>query len=293
MLGVVFVHGVRSAARMWDPFGSLISGDEELSRIAAEPVPRFEYATGIWRSSFKPLTVIPSVSTAADSLKEYLATDAGAFDRLVLIGHSQGGLVIQRCLARMLAEGRGLELARIRRVVLLATPNTGSQLLLTARRVLVRRNPQERSLRPFDELVADTLRVVQRDIVHAPAAPTERSCRIPFSVYAGESDKVVTRASAQAVFPDAAVLPGDHFTIAKPDSPSHRTHATVHADLADSDAVTRLLLELRAAGADQAAADLDRRAENAGAFPHRFEPYGREPDGRPSPPWTARSIAAL
>ena len=123
---------------------------------------RFEYATGLFAARSR-LRVIPSVTTAADSLKEYLTTEAGGFKRVVLVGHSQGGLVIQRCLVRMLSEGRGRELARIRRVVLLATPNTGSQLLLSSRRVLVRGNPQERGLRPFDELVADTLRIVLRD----------------------------------------------------------------------------------------------------------------------------------
>jgi hypothetical protein len=236
-LGVVFVHGVRSSAKTWDAFASLIADDEQLRQVVVEPVPRFEYASGIMRSSWKPLTVIPSISTAADKLKAYLETQAEGLNRLVLVGHSQGGLVIQRFLARMLSEGRGLELARIRRVILLATPNTGSELWLSARRALVWGNPQEAELRPYNEMVADTARIVQRDIVHASAVPTARSCRIPFSVYAGEQDKVVTRAAAQGTFPDAAVLPGDHFTIVKPDSPRHYTYATVRrlllADAAD------------------------------------------------------------
>ncbi|MFD0634305.1 esterase/lipase family protein [Catenulispora yoronensis] len=227
MLGVVFVHGVRSSARMWDAFASVMAGDAELSGTVCEPVPRFEYATGVWRSSWKPSRVIPSISTAADSLREYLDTEAGNFESLVLVGHSQGGLVIQRCLVQMLAAGRGLELARIKRVVLLATPNTGSDLLMPARRRLVRGNSQEAELRPFNELVGDTFRVVARDIVAAASVPTQRSCRIPFSVYAAEQDGVVTRASAHAGFPDAAALPGDHFSVARPDSPQHRTYTTV------------------------------------------------------------------
>ncbi|WP_344667569.1 alpha/beta fold hydrolase [Catenulispora yoronensis] len=260
MLGVVFVHGVRASAGMWDAFATLMAGDAALAGVVAEPEPRFEYATGVFRSSWKALTVIPSISTAADSLKEYLITEAGDFERLVLVGHSQGGLVIQRCLARMLAEGRGLELARIRRVVLLATPNTGSELFLSARRALVRGNPQEEELRPFDELVADTVRSVQRDIVHAAAEPTERSCRIPFSVYAGEQDKVVTRASAQAAFPEAAVLPGDHSRIASPDSARHRTYTTVR----------RLLIA--AAKEDEPPAPARSEASQPSAIPHPLKP---------------------
>lgn len=227
VLGVVFVHGVRSSPGMWDSLARLVADDGDLAGVVSEPSPRFGYATGIWPSLWQPLKVIPSISTAADSLKEYLVTEAGQFEDLVLVGHSQGGLVIQRCLVRMLSEGRGKELERVRRVVLLATPNTGSQLMLSMRRALVRGNPQEKELRPFEELVADTARIVLRDIINAPQTTTERSCRIPFSVYAGEQDKVVTRASAQALFPEAAVLPGDHFGIARPTSAEHRTFATV------------------------------------------------------------------
>ena len=117
VLGVVFVHGINSSARAWDAFGGLIAQDEDLAGLVAEPPVRFEYATGLFAARSR-LRVIPSVTTAADSLKEYLTTEAGGFKRVVLVGHSQGGLVIQRCLVRMLSEGRGRELARIRRVVL-------------------------------------------------------------------------------------------------------------------------------------------------------------------------------
>ncbi|WP_194894606.1 alpha/beta fold hydrolase [Catenulispora pinisilvae] len=227
MLGIVFVHGINSSPSMWDAFADLLAHDPELTQILAEPTPRFGYATGLWRPWWRPLQVIPSITTAADSLKEYLTTEAGRYEGLVLVGHSQGGLVIQRCLVRLLSEGRGRELARIRRVVLLARPNTGSQLALAARRALIRSNPQERALRPYDELMADTLRVIALDVIYAPSEPSDRSCRIPFSIYVGEQDGVVTRASAQAMFPEAAALPGDHFSIARPTSHDHRTYATV------------------------------------------------------------------
>ncbi len=223
VLGVVFVHGILSEPAMWDSFAELIDGDEDLKRADVR-VLRFGYATGAVQ--VHPLRVLPSLDTVADSLKEFLATEAGGFERLVLVGHSQGGLVIQRCLVRMLAEGRGSELERIKRVVLLACPNTGSQFLLGLRRGLLQRNPQEKALRPFDEQLADTRRTLMRDIVHATEV-SARSCPIPFSVYAGESDGVVTPASARDTFPDAAALPGDHTSIARPTSREHRTYTTV------------------------------------------------------------------
>ncbi|HEV2347941.1 MAG TPA: alpha/beta fold hydrolase [Actinocrinis sp.] len=238
MLGVVFVHGFNSNPRMWDAFGRLVAGDRALSRAVAEALPRFGYATALRR--WHLARAIPSLDTAADSLKEYLRTEASPerFERLVLVGHSMGGLVIQRCLVRMLAEGRGQELTRVRRVVLLATPNAGSLLAAGTRRVLLGSNPQEQQLRPLNAQVADTLRIVLRDVVGAAVEPTERTCHIEFSVYAGESDAVVPPASAQAGFPDPLALPGDHFTIVRPDSHEHRTYTTIR----------RLLLE--ATGSD-------------------------------------------
>lgn len=229
-LGLVMVHGFMSGPKVWEPLRGLIAADRALGFI--EPL-TFEYATGLL--PVNPLRVFPSIDTVADSLKEYLVTEAGAYDQLLLVTHSQGGLVAQRYLARMLHDGRGAELARIQRLVMLACPSNGSELLLSLRRrALGGRHPQEKDLRPLNDQVSATLRTVVRDVVHATAI-TDRTCPIPVSVYAGESDGVVSRASAQSVFPDSSALPGDHSSILKADSPQHRTFT----------ALRRLLLATR------------------------------------------------
>ncbi|MFE8991085.1 esterase/lipase family protein [Streptomyces collinus] len=221
-LGVVLVHGIRSDAKVWKPLEKLIAEDTELGFVRTLP---FEYATGVKR--FHPLRIFPSIDTVADSLKEFLATEAGDFDRLMLVTHSQGGLVAQRYLARMLADGSGRELARIRRMVLLACPNNGSELLLSLRRnALGSRHSQESDLRPINDQVTGTLRTVLRDVVHATTV-SERTCPIDIKVYAGESDGVVPAASAQSVFPDSAALPGDHSSIVKAKTARHRTFTTL------------------------------------------------------------------
>ena len=73
------------------------------------------------------------------------------------------------------------------------------------------------------------------------------------------------------------------------------SRAATHISLTYPGYVVRLLEELRAAGAGEAAATLAVRAANAGMFQvfldagpgeassHRF---GREPDGTPSQPWS-------
>lgn len=227
-MGVVFVHGFRSSEDMWEPFTSLMAQDADLESIDALP---FSYATRLWQPD--PRRGIPSFDTVADSLKEFLDTEAESFRRLVLVGHSQGGLVIQRCLARMLAEGRGVDLARILRIVLFACPNNGSQFAMTLRRRFLGGNVQERQLRPLDEQITDTQRIVMRDVVHA-AQVGERTCPIPFSVYAGESDNIVTPPSARSVFPNAGVLPGGHSSIVRPTSRKHRSYTTLRRLLLDA-----------------------------------------------------------
>ncbi|MFG3657087.1 esterase/lipase family protein [Streptomyces sp. NPDC047706] len=221
-LGVVMIHGIRSGPKVWRPLEQLIANDEELGFVETL---QFQYATGVKR--LHPLRVFPSIDTVADSLKEFLATEAGDFERLMLVTHSQGGLVGQRHLARMLADGAGQELVRIKRVVMLACPNNGSELLLSLRRnILGLGHPQEKDLRPLNREVSATLRTILRDVVHATAV-SDRTCPIDFRVYAGESDRVVPAASAQSVFPDTAALPGDHSTILKADSADHRTFTTL------------------------------------------------------------------
>ncbi|GAA2663761.1 FG-GAP-like repeat-containing protein [Streptomyces lunalinharesii] len=262
-LGLVMIHGFMSGPKVWEPLRELITADRSLGFV--EPL-SFEYATGLL--PVNPLRVLPSMETVADSLKEYLATEAGAFDQLLLITHSQGGLVAQRYLARMLHDGKGGELARIQRLVMLACPSNGSELLLSLRRrALGVRNPQEKDLRPLNDRVSETLRTVLRDVVHATAV-TDRTCPIPVSVYAGESDGVVSRASAQSVFPDSSALPGDHSSILKADSPQHRTFT----------ALRRLILATRSEpyvpGPEPEAGP-----EPAGLFTRA--PAAEEPSGKP------------
>ncbi|CAG6394201.1 hypothetical protein NMG29_19205 [Streptomyces cocklensis] len=254
-LGVVLVHGFNSGPQTWGLLREQIEQDRTLGFARVLP---FAFATGAARwNPLRPLQVLPEISTVADSLKEYLQTEGGHFTDLVVITHSMGGLVVQRYLARMLTDGHGRELARIRRVVMLACPNDGSQLLLSLRRVVFGRSgrhPQERDLRPLSDQVIDTRRIIVNSVLHA-ADVTDRTCPIPFYVYAGESDRVVPVASARSVFPDAAVLPGDHFSILATSTTEHRTFTTVRRHLHETAVLTGKPIGAAAPPAPPSAAD--------------------------------------
>lgn len=178
---IVFVHGLFSSSATWRDLKAQLSGTPGIAQDF--DLLFFDYATP--RLSWNPLRKMPNIDTVAESLKSYLADQPISHERLVIVTHSQGGLVVQRFLSRMLAEGRGWELARIRRVVMFACPNNGSELFLLLRRGLmgVTRNSQERELRPLQASVQETQRRVMTGVVHAQYVSRDR-CPIPVVSYA-------------------------------------------------------------------------------------------------------------
>lgn len=227
-VAVVFVHGLLSSPTVWAPFIDLITQDDDLAGL---DLFAFEYSTPFIKTS--PLQRIPDFDVIADKLKTYLEDVLAEYPALVLVTHSQGGLVAQRFLSRMLNQSRGLDLTRVKRLIMFACPNTGSQIFLVLRRMTwFWRHPQERELRPLNEAITAAHRVVLNQVVHA-AGYDKQECPISVSVYAGEVDNIVTPASALSVFPGAqtGVLPGDHFTIVRPDSPNHSAYITLRRKL--------------------------------------------------------------
>jgi pimeloyl-ACP methyl ester carboxylesterase len=220
---LVFVHGILSSARIWSAFTSLIEADQELATFDVRP---FEYESPLTR--WWPGRRIPNVDLVAGSLGTFLAHDLAKYHRIVLVAHSQGGLVVQSYLHKVLSDGRGHELARVRLIVLLACPNDGSQFLAPLRWVtrILLRNPQEKDLLPLNDRIIDARRTVLNKVVPAAAVSTH-SCHIPVFAYAGESDGIVSPQSAASVFPRTGVLPGDHSTIIQPDSAQHRAFVTL------------------------------------------------------------------
>src|SRR5664279_4826060 len=223
----IFVHGILSSTKTWTPLISLLQQDVEASHDY-ESIP-FPYPSP--KFNFNPTRRIPDYNTVADSLSTFIAIECAGYRDLLLIGHSQGGLIIQRYLARMLNDGRGLELRKIARVVLLACPNNGSEIVLMLRKFFTFwKNPQEVDLRPLAGAVTDAQRRVINGITHATTMTTT-SCPIQFSVYAGETDQIVTYASATSVFLNTGTLPGDHTSILNTSLAGNRTFKAIKTEL--------------------------------------------------------------
>jgi pimeloyl-ACP methyl ester carboxylesterase len=226
---LVLVHGFWSSPATWRPMTNRIQADEDLRGLRVFP---FGYESPKLRMPMSPAR-IPRYDDIAQTLGAAL-TVAVPGGPTAIVTHSQGGLILQRFLAWMLNEGRGRELERIRLIVMLACPNEGAEYLRSIRAVLgFRRHPQAGELHTLNADAADARRAVLRGIVNAHGA-NERECRIPTWVYAGRTDNVVTRASAQSAFPNAGSLPGDHFSILDPDKPGDLTFPALKRHILDA-----------------------------------------------------------
>lgn len=221
---LVTIHGFWSSPATWSRLNAVWEADEQLHGLRLYP---FSYSSPKTYPLPFSTTRIPDYDDIAQTLATEYTVALGDADNVVIVTHSQGGLIAQRFLAWMLGEGRGRELARIRSIVMLACPNGGSEYLRSIRQVLgYGRHAQARQLKVLDRQVADIQRVALKNVVNATGVD-DHQCRIPLHVYAGNSDKVVTAASAQGGFPGASTLAGNHFSILDPKSPGNRTAQTV------------------------------------------------------------------
>lgn len=211
----VFVHGFLSSASIWKALSTFARADQELASRGFSFDTGFEYPTHV--AQLSALKRIPSVKDCGKYLADHLASVDS--DEIFLIGHSMGGLVIQSCLAGLIATQRGGELRRIRSVILLATPNRGSTLLQTTRSIVERiiSNPQNSDLEVLNEDMADVSDTIVRCLLDADAV-TAGTCPIPFRVFWGLEDDVVREVSAKGPFAEASPLPGGHSEIIQPQS---------------------------------------------------------------------------
>lgn len=267
---LVLVHGLFSSAKVWKAFEALIADDPELAGWVR--VHTFQYDSPLVR--LRPDRRVAETDDIADQLGTFLSDGLPHAERIVLVTHSQGGLVVQRFLARKLWHGEGRELSRIKHFTMFACPNTGSGFFLTVRKYLpLWRNPQERQLRPFDRAVTEAQRTVLSSVVHA-RAHSDQECPIPVLAYGGTADDVVPPVVARGVFPKGGVVTADHFSIVQP----------ADRDAAAYQAVRRALLKVaEEARREQEEQDAAGRGQAGAAAPGTAPRPTGEPGRTPAP----------
>ncbi|WP_280499301.1 alpha/beta fold hydrolase [Nocardia cyriacigeorgica] len=209
-IGLITVHGILSSSRTWHPLTELVRADSEISGHV--DILNFEYPTRLVNMSVQ--RKLPDFDELAQYLDTVLREEFDANQPIMVLAHSQGGLIVQRYLAQQLDQGQAERLQRIRRIMMFATPNSGSEFMLSARRWLLR-NPQERDLRPLSAKIFETQQKVLQQIVYAQDL-TSNTVPIDIEAFAGLEDGIVLRQSAASVFRFGGMLPGDHSSIIKP-----------------------------------------------------------------------------
>jgi pimeloyl-ACP methyl ester carboxylesterase len=204
---IVFVHGFGSSKKIWDPLLELLRGDEAITS-------RFDFdCFGYPTSAFsrRLLQRIPCLKEIGENLKDYLDSEQFRNRNIILVGHSQGGLVIHAYIEHMLTRGQGLQLEPIRQVITFATPHYGSTTLSLLRRFVYWfvENPQERSLRVLDPDTAEIVGTVAQRAAGTREA-NELNWPIPVHCFGGLRDNVVLASSAKGPFTSYAPLEGDH-----------------------------------------------------------------------------------
>jgi len=226
---VVFVHGFNSnAEKCWGEMAGLLRGDSQL--VPDFEINTFEYDTSVVRVSL--VRRIPCLDEIAAQLESYLdrklIDGESAKERYIdttLVGHSLGGLVIQKFIVRKLSAGRGLDLDRLRQVILFATPNFGSEMLGSIRSLLspLVRNPQDDVLRSFGQEVKALHHAMRESVIDAR---TRGDYKYPLPVYCfwGDADAIVSEASARGHFHHGEPLRGDHSSLKEPTDREHNSY---------------------------------------------------------------------
>ena len=237
-LALVFVHGLGGHDHqtwMYDPKNKETLWPTWLAEDTGCATWTVGYDAGLsaWRESAMPLP------DQGNTLIDRLASKPELKGQpLVLIGHSLGGLVIKAAIVQGMTQGvprHQTLIERVRGVVFLATPHSGSHLASLARvvKVLLRTNDQVGDLSAHNahlrslhqQFLAQHKRLQFQVRTYRESRGVVLGKRW-FGLFDGPRVMVVDPASAEPHVPDevAVDLPEDHFSICKPKSRNEQVH---------------------------------------------------------------------
>ncbi|MCF7960834.1 MAG: alpha/beta hydrolase [Pirellula sp.] len=207
---IIFVHGLGGRRygknTTWGNFPRFVF--EDLDTI---DVGMYEYRTAFGRIKFwESIDLEDEARVFADILR-----DLNTYDRVVLIGHSMGGLLAKAAIAYLLqtnqAKSMNLELS----LVLMATPQTGSQRLPKVLNLFSR---DARVLSPHNKFLAHIDDVFSANVVIDGGEPGTDQLAVPTWAILGSSDFWVDRLSAGIGLPPnrKKTIRGSHVRIVKP-----------------------------------------------------------------------------
>ena len=211
---VVFVHGfLGSAQETWANFPALLPNDPSLKpydfHFWGYPT-RLDLVYTITKYFW---TDDPNIVTVGHGLRTLLDHDAQGYRKLVLVGHSMGGLVIQAFILEEIARGRRDHLDRLTEVILYGTPSGG--LHKASWGGFLKNQIQDMSV--SGAFIQDLRNQWKQCIDDRRADPT-RAANFRLTLVAGMQDTFVPQESALDPFPfdEKEIVPGNHTAMVKP-----------------------------------------------------------------------------
>ncbi len=209
----LFIHGFGSSGECWKSLLGFLRQNPAITAL-------YELKTWDYPTKWIELNIagrIPRLEEIAEKLQGDLGLPEYRNREITLVGHSQGGLVIQTYFAVLLKDQQANRLRKIRQAIFIATPTEGSTTAMSARLLLstLFTNPQELALRVHNPECADTRRRVREHIVGA-TRDSATEWRVPIHAIYGLQDSVVPESSAKGVFDNTVSVPGNHFSVLQP-----------------------------------------------------------------------------
>ena len=220
---VIFVHGIIGAYQTtWGDFQKLLATDEDLPVL---DILSWGYKSGFIPGSYR------DVETEGDSLITDVESLVRDGERIFLVGHSMGGLVIMKGLTnRIFCQGGPHHPVKsISRIVLYATPFLGSAVanVVLAGLGINRYVRWLLKVMPGKQLAdlrrgefCDALLSATNELVYRPPPDSLLARRaIPVLACAAKHDAFVAKESAVGIFsvPAPKYLEGTHTTVKLPD----------------------------------------------------------------------------
>lgn len=205
-VAVVLVHGLFSSEETWNDMAGLIAHDTSL---AGANVYRFSYRSKVRTRTLT--TVTPSLDDVADSLRTFLRYEV-AEPELILVTHSQGGLIALRMLADKIIDSDEWQGPTVRLLLLYACPHFGSEFGRKVRRVFFSKHAQAKSLVPLDRPTLNSI----RSVLQRMRVPSDPLADLRVIAVAGAADGIVTPDSARAFWPIVETVSGNHSSIVRP-----------------------------------------------------------------------------
>lgn len=211
---VIFAHGFTGGAvGTWDGFEALLKNDRELDghdyffwAYPSQLKLRYAVTKYFWEDD-------PNIDTIGRGLRTLLNTYVGEYKKIILVGHSMGGLVIQAFILEEIAGGKRNHLDRITEVVLYGTPSGGLKKAGWGS-FLKNQIADMNDYGPFIQ----KLRSGWTQLIDDKRSDPDRVAQFRLTLVAGMKDQFVPQESSLDPFPfdEHELAPGNHTEVVKP-----------------------------------------------------------------------------